>query len=564
MPNRTRSRRPIGGRRSPAVALISLVVGLTVLAVGCSGTGGGKLLLASDTSGAGSANGSAQNPVATDIWEVGPGEAPSNSNRVASGVASPLYINSMGDDGIIARDLLGTTWDGRPLLSFRGSDGESLARVADPGADGTTIAGSTSQLQATVLRRGVYVATAESCVLARSSGSADDAETVGQGLCQVSEDERWVVSWPATQEGGTLTIRDLRTGDVRRVEGNFTGAVVLGRGKTVLAVEATESGARGVVISAGDAKVVERTATYTDLQPMPTEPGSTGFVALAATDETAGTVSATELLWIDTSGKVRVIDRGALMLPIRSDSEVTYVRFDTQALSDSIRRWDSTNSERTVLLSGRVGAAAVGGDSIVATRDGDDGVELYRSDGLGDLEHVTTLPGDGTASSTVDKILTQGDTTLLQLRVAESTALARIDLHGDDSSVPVSGWADLRLEGVDADGTALVSGRRDADGRRETIGVVTPHSDSYVERTTAEHTGLNLIHQGTVYVTDQTAAGKLTVRTVKAQGSTRPATLWHDHQLAGATWPTDNGATTSTLISRAAVLQRQQQSQAGG
>ena len=94
--------------------------------------------------------------------------------------------------------------------------------------------------------------------------------------------------------------------------------------------------------------------------------------------------------------------------------------------------------------------------------------------------------------------------------------------------------------------------------------MVTPHSDSYVERTTAEHTGLNLIHQGTVYVTDQTAAGKLTVRTVKAQGSTRPATLWRDHQLAGATWPTDNGATTSTLISRAAVLQRQQQSQAGG
>ena len=252
---------------------------------GCSVSGsghGGELLLARDTSTSESAGSGVPETVATDIWAVTPGEQPSRSNRLAESVSSPLYINSVADDGTVARDLLGTQWGGQVLSAFVTGGTTGHATVGDPGADPTTIASAERQVQASVVRRGVYVATADGCRLARS---ADDITDVGSGLCQMSEDERWVVSWPA--EGGELTIRDLRSGDVRRVEGTTTGAVVLGHGTSVLAVQTDGDGSRGVVIDATTGKVTGRTDRYDDLQVMPVEPDSTGFVALASSGEQA-------------------------------------------------------------------------------------------------------------------------------------------------------------------------------------------------------------------------------------------------------------------------------------
>ena len=122
----------------------------------------------------------------------------------------------------------------------------------------------------------------------------------------------------------------------------------------------------------------------------------------------------------------------------------------------------------------------------------------------------------------------------------------------------------MLFEGVDTDGTALVSGRRSAEDAEESIGVVTPGSDEYVERTTATNSGLILIHEGVLYVTDRGDDGELTIRTVRTQGDLDGETLYKGYQLAGATWPTDNGATQSTLISRVAVLAQQQQQSSGG
>lgn len=546
-------------RRTLRSSALVLVGALAIAAgAGCTGTGTGRLLLAEDTSG--SSDSSAASPSSTSIWAVEHGEDPSDDNRIASDVSSPLYINTVRTDGTLARDLLATQWDGSILSSFVQGGTTYTASVGEPGATATTIASSDSQVQSNVLTRGVYVATAEGCTLART---ADDVEEIGAGLCQVSEDERWVVSWPA--DGGELTIRDLRTGKVRTVEGVTTSAVALGHGSSVLAVQHGDDGSQGVVIDATSGKVVGRTDTFDDLQAMPVSPGSTGFVVLAASQSQAATVESTSLLWVDTDGSVRVVDRGALMLPVLTDSEVTYVHFGGQETgSDSIRRWDSSSSERTTLLKGAVGAAAVTGSTIVATKDTADGVEVYRSTARGDLELATTVPGDATDGSTVSAVLRLGSTSLMVVTVDGLSSLARVDLSGDDSDVPVKGWVKMIVEGVDTDGTALVTGAASTSAEQESIGVVTPRSDAFVERTTADRTGLNLIHEGVIYVTDQTTDGELTVRSVRAQGDLDAERLYSGYQLTGATWPTDNGATRSTLISRVAVLSQQQQQQSGG
>jgi hypothetical protein len=541
-------------RRRSALLALPLVVGLALAASACSQGGHGQLLLAEDTT---VSPDQASAPTATDIWAVDPGDDPTDDDLVATDVSSPLYINDLQEDGSLARDLLATQWSGQVLASFIRGDGSSAsATVGTPGDDPVEIATSDSQVQSNILRRGVFVATTDGCKLFRSS---DDIEDIGTGLCQVSEDERWVVSWPAS--GGELTIRDLRHDDVRTVEGDTTSAVALGSGSTVLAVQRTDAGSQGVVIDATDGSIIGRTDTFDDLQAMPVEQGSTGFVALAASTSQAATVDATTLLWIGTDAKVRVIDRGALMLPVHTDSEVTYVHFGGQETgTDSIRRWDSASAERQTLLSGAVGAASVGDGRIVATKDTAKGVELYRSDDHGDLVHATTVPGDATGGSTVSRIFTQGDTSILELTFDGATSLARVDLSGDDSDVPVKRWAAMLLEGIDTDGTVLLSGAEGNTAEEQSIGVVTPSSDAFVERTTAASTGLNVIHEGVIYVTDQSEGG-LKVRTVRAQGDLDAETLYEGYQVAGTTWPTDNGATQSTLISRVAVLSQQQQAQ---
>lgn len=538
-------------RRGAFLALVAVVL----VATSCSGSAStGRLLLAGDTSGSQDASAAA----GTSVWAVQPGEQPSAGNRLATGVAGPLSINSVNVDGTVARDSLGTIWNGETLLSYQDAQATSLATVGQPGAEQTTIARSGTQLQANVLQRGVFLAADDRCSLARS---ADDVSTVGRGLCSVSEDERWVVSWPV--EGGRLTIRDLRTGKVRNVEGTTTDAVALGRGASMLAIQEVGGGKRGVVIDATTGQVRGRTDAYAQIRTFPVTVGATGFTALAAVGAGAGgSPTGAELLWIDTSGKAQVVDRGLFMLPVHTDSTVTYVRIgEARPGTDSIRRWDPGTGDRIVLLSGRVGAAAAGADDIVATRDTDRGVELYRPDGHGGLQHATTWKVDTGSGSSVGRVLTQGGTAFVELSAGGSMALARIDLDGDGSDVPIRGWAQLALNSVDTDGTALLTGVRSADASRQSIGVVTPSSDSFVERITAGVTGQNLIHEGVIYVTDQTADGTLRVRSVRAQGKPEPTTLFLRRQIAGATWPTDNGATVSTFVSRVALLQAQQQSQ---
>ena len=288
--------------RRSAVLAVGLISTLGLAASACSGTGGhgGQLLLAEDTSSSGQSRPAA---ATTSVWAVASGEQPADDNRLATDVSGPLYINTVQPDGGVVRDLLATQWGGSILSAFVQGRTSAQATLGDPGAKQAELASSSQQVQPSVLRRGIYIATSEGCKLARS---ADDVADIGSGLCQMSEDERWVVSWPA--EGGELTIRDLRKDTTRTVEGTTTNAVVLGHGATVFAVQKTDDGNRGVVIDATSGEIVGQTDAFDDLQPMPIGPDSTGFVALASSPSSAATVEGTQLLWVDSDATVRVID----------------------------------------------------------------------------------------------------------------------------------------------------------------------------------------------------------------------------------------------------------------
>jgi hypothetical protein len=142
-----------------------------------------------------------------------------------------------------------------------------------------------------------------------------------------------------------------------------------------------------------------------------------------------------------------------------------------------------------------------------------------------------------------------------------AVSFVRLDLRGDDSVAPVKNWPSLLLESIDTDGTVLLSGRRTESGKEQLL-VVRPQDDTFQVRARTDGTGVNLIHDGVVYYTDQPAEGAISIRSVRATGDADPQVLYTKRQIAGSTWPQFGGAVQSQLLSRALIIQQQQQSQA--
>ena len=478
-----------------------------------------------------------------------PGDELTDSALVSSGALEPLGVTTLESDGLTWFNQFGRTWQGDTLLAYR-SERSSVVTAGTPGAKQLTMAATNDgPLQAVVLQRGVAVVTQDGCSLATE---VTEAKPVGEGSCQISDDERWVVSWPGTP--GALTIRDLRNDSTRKVTGIETNAaVVLSRDARSLAVINDGDGVKARVIDNRDGSTVAETDTYQRMQPLPGTAGATGFVALAQAGDTI------ELLWISTDGKVSVIDSGIYMLPVQVTGQVTYLRLDEDPTKDSVRRW-SPGGEPETLLTGRVGASSPTPDSLLVTRDTDDGVEFFRSAPSGELEKVLTLDADTEQGSLIANMYVQQDVALLQVSTGMTTSFVRIDLKGDGSDAPIQNRQYLLLESVDVDGTALLTGA-DGPDEGEQILVVGPHDDSATVRARADSTGANLIHEGVVYWTDQTQSGDISVRSVRAAGDKDETVLYKNRQIAGATWPQNNGATEGTVVSRAAVTQSQQQQQ---
>ena len=559
---------------------------LALVGTGCSGSAKNKLLVA-DASGA-SAEG-------VKIWAASPGDDLNDDNLVTDAAVSPASIATRLEDGTTWINGLGRDWSGSALLSYAGSDAYQLL-TTEPGGDPTQLAQSSS-LQSTVIRRGVYARTAEGCVLA---SNATSTEQIGTGSCSISSDERWVVSWSAGTGTGAeaadspgLTIRDLRHDDDVEVPdlGTVTNAVALSADARVFAVVQAEGGYQGVVLDATDGSEIGRTDVFPFLDVSTLGAESEGFVILTSTEQGNSTLS-----YVDTDADVTEIEAGYYLVPVSNDHEITYLSFGETGISESaVRSWSPGDDEPETLLTGQVGAGTADGRLVIirevsaeenaaggapapengAPVDEDDEdsdpatgptVEFWRPGSAERLTRVLTIPApedtvpvdDGGTGATVSKVWVKGHTAYLQLDHASVSSFVRIDLTGDHSDAPIVNVEGLLLESLDTDGTALLTA---TGGSGEEIVAVGPHSEEPVTRATFARTGLNLIHEGVIYVTEvggSTDAPTLSVQSIRVSGDDGPELLWEDRQLAGATWPEQNGATTTSITTIGSIIAAQQ------
>jgi len=212
---------------------------------------------------------------------------------------------------------------------------------------------------------------------------------------------------------------------------------------------------------------------------------------------------------------------------------------------------------------------------VAATGDSGPTVEFWRPGAGHKMTRVLTIPAPADAApinetglgASVSKVWVAHETAYLQLDHQASSSFVRIDLIGDHSDAPVQNTAGLALESLDVDGTALLT-MPGGDG--QDVVVVGPHSEEPVTRGTFAQTGVNLIHEGVIYVTVVEGSAEdqqMSVRSIRSTGTPRPALLWDSSQLAGATWPEQNGATSSLITTVGALVaaaQTQQDQQAQG
>ncbi len=525
-------------RRTLALLAVALTAA-TALLTSCAGPDSGRLLVGSAPD---LQAGQADPP--TRVWSVAPGAATAESNLVAERAEQPLGISSLLADGRAWYNQLGRDWKGKDLLAYQTADGSRLTLGA-PGGTPSVIdeVGSQERLSALVLQRGVAVITADDC---RLSTDGAPAERIGSGRCQISEDERWVVSWP--EEPGNLTIRNLPDDSTRTVRGlSVLTASVLGRDQRVLVVDQDGATSSLVLLDAGTGERLWRSDTYDALDVVPATNGATGFVALARTGE------GTQLLWISTAGELSVIDEAPGLLPVAVTDHVVYLRLEgAEGTGDAVRSWEP-GGEPEELLKGRVWAGAAVPGEVVLARATDTAVEFYRSEDGGEPAKVTSLPIEDpadAATTSIDNMVVTDRAALMVVTVGRKAALARVEFKGDGSDVPVTGFDQLQLQAMDADGTALLVGL-EPDSERQKIMVLGPHDDGPTTRLSARATGINLIRGGRLWVTKVDEVGQtVNVVSVRVSGPDDEEVVYRNRQVVGATWPELGGATGSAMASR--------------
>lgn len=549
------------------------LVALTLAASGCANAVKDKLLVA---------EGTGSSAAGVKLWAVSPGDDLEDGNVVIEAAAGPNSIATRNDDGTTWVNGLGRVWKNTALLSYTGAE-TSVLSTTDPGGSPHDLAESAS-VQSTVIRRGVYVRTADGCELATS---ATESTSVGKGSCAISSDERWVVSWPSTagDSDTSLSIRDLRGDHTRTVKGLGTvvNAVVLSKDARVFAVVQTADGDQGVVLDATDGSEIGRTKVFPYLDVTTLGAEATGFVILSSTGGSDSTLS-----YVDTDAKVTEIESGYYLAPVGNGAEITYLSFGEDVTKSSVKEWSPGDDEPETLLSGQVGAGTADGRLVilreVSSAENSSGgtakgatVEFWRPGAGHELTKVLTIPApsnalgitEGGTGASVSKAWVKGSTAYLQVDQDSTSSFVRIDLTGDHSDAPVLNAAGLLLESLDVDGTALLTVADSASGE-EAVQVVGPHDDEPTTRATFTQTGVNLIHEGTIYVTaigGTSEAPEISVRSVRATGDKDPELLWKDSQIAGATWPEQNGATVTSITTVGSLLAAQQaatQSQQSG
>ena len=526
---------------------------------GCTSASSGELLLADATAQADA------NSVALYAVDPGSGAAESpadDSTLVASAATSPVEITTITESGQTWVNSLGRAWDDRVLLAYADTEG---ARVTAglPGGEQTRLAGA-DQLIASVVRRGAFIQTTAGCQL---SSSAEETDQVGTGNCSISSDERWVVSWPF--QGSGLEIRDLRHDSTENVDLSVKSAVALSNGALVLAVAVVDGGFQGVLLDATDGDEIARTETFQSLDAVPLAPSAEGFVLRSGTED------GTAMHYMDADGELTTIEDGFMVVPVLSGAEVTYLSYSEDLTASALRRWTPGDEEPEDLLTGFIGAGSPDGEHVVATREGRSGTELYYEEaGTGHMalgytlaraqDDVDPSAGSGTGVK-ISRAVLSGRTLYLQVDGSTTSSLVRLRIDGGHSDAPITGASAMRFSSLDTDGTALIE-RAAADGSATQILALRAHDDEPDVRATLGATMTNLIHDGTIYLTDATDREKLTVRSVRASGKDRDVVeLYPNRLIAGATWPEWGGATQVQILTPSALLdQIRQQVSAGG
>lgn len=536
--------------RTRQVILASALFTATALS-GCANPGAGQLLVA-DTAPKGDSNSVA-------IYAVDPGDPADDDAVIASQATNRVGVSTIEADGRVWMNSLGRVWDDRLLLAYNDPLG---ARVTAglPGGEQTRLA-EARQLLARVIRRGAFVQTTEGCQIA---SSVEEIDQVGTGMCAVSADERWVASWPF--EGPGLEIRDLRHDRTEKVDLSVSNAVALGHQARVLAVAAVDDGFQGVLLDGSDGSEISRTDTFQTLDVVPAAPSADGFVLRS------GTSDGTALHYMDVDGHLTTIEEGLMVVPVLSGAEITYLSYSGDLSTSALRRWAPGDDEPEDLLTGFVGASSPDGEHIVGTRESSDGTEFFYEDpGTGHMELGYTLKrsaqdsdpasGSGTGVRIPTSVLL-GSTVYMQVDGASSSSFVRLSISGGHSDAPIVGAIGLRLESLDADGTALLTRSAAEDASTEIV-ALRPDDEKPDVRARVEMTGTNLIHDGTIYLTDASDREKLRVRSVRASGKGKDLTeLYKDRLIVGATWPEWGGATQVQFLTPSLLLD-QLRNQAG-
>ena len=537
--------------RSRPILIAACALAVTLGATAC-GSGDNRLFVI--------VNPSAQEATAK-VWAVEPGAELDKSALVSEMATGPVRINTLDKSGMQWVNNIGRTWQGKVLLGTTLQAGSRLT-AGDPGGKQTTIAGA-DQLGVLVTDRGVIASDKAGCKLATG---VERATTVGEGLCTLSDDGRWLASWPA--EGGALQIRDLRHDTVTTVKGSFTHAVALGHDARVLGLEETDSTTVAKVIDAKSGSVLKSNTWDGASQAMPSNPRSTGF-ALSRSSRTSSA-----MLWIDTDGNLTTVATatGELFVPVTAADGVHYLRLGADPSKATLYHW-SPGGTPVKLLAGELTATAAGPDSLVVTRQSGARMQFWhttRPDELSAQPDLTLAVASGDHAA-ISSAFLQGDTVHAVVAGSTASSYVRIDLAGDDDAAPARNWSKLDFQSIDTDGTVLLVGAKGQVDRTtgatptQQLLAVHPGADTTDVRATSSTFGLGLVHNGTIYYTSLGRDNAPAVWKVPASSKDKPKPelLYRNAQQVGAAWPEFGGGTVLQPIDGIQLLQ-QASGQSGG
>jgi hypothetical protein len=390
----------------------------------------------------------------------------------------------------------------------------------------------------------VFVFDDEGCLLTTEPAPA---ERVGAGRCSISDNDRWVASWPS--DGGPMTIRDLRHDEEVTTKGNFTQGVALANGARVLGIDTGTTTSVAKVMDAADGEVVSTGEPATFLQALPAGPDSRAFVVIA---EREGVPS---LEWIEPDGTTTDVAEGAPnrpLLPANVGDGIDYLALGEDLTDAAFYHWSPSADEPEKLLSGELTATALTPETTLVTRQVAEGLELWSAhDGeLSDGPHVV-LRTDTSQHLQVARALSKDGVAHVEVTGATGTSYVRVDTEGGDSAVLMKHWSTLSVGAIGEDGTVVVTGTEAPDDTEQQLLVVQPDGEEATRLTSAELFATSLVHEGIVYFTELTSAGEASVWRVPATvrgGGERPEHLWADALLGGAAWEQLGGASETSTV----------------